>query len=278
MSEYQNEVESVSEEDADEQQHENAFQYFKSFIPVDIPMEEGDPNKECGAPLPCENYPFGCLDQEEQQASLSAVRCFYPCPDAQAITIDHVSDELIQMIGMGKRKRITFTEKDCSRALRRRVFCTTLTPDQQTIDILSIFAAFGSWIEDHCKKLLAELHGLKVRVSMENEYFSFKNDEVFIYGVHAATQRVTNDFEIQPVVQTILAYLHGRNKRMIRVKSGLQYQNTLQFSVRIMKFVPLAGQCYSQLPRYLAKKRSLINIQNNDERCFGYCLVAHYLY
>ena len=65
---------------------------------------------------------------------------------------------------------------------------------------------------------------------------------------------------------------------MIRVKSELQYQNTLQFSVRIMKYVPLAGQYYSQLPPYLAKKRSLINIHNNDERCFGYSLAAHYLY
>ena len=45
-----------------------------------------------------------------------------------------------------------------------------------------------------------------------------------------------------------------------------------------MKYVPLTGKCYSQLPPYLAKKRSLINIQNNDDRCFGYCLVAHYLY
>ena len=45
-----------------------------------------------------------------------------------------------------------------------------------------------------------------------------------------------------------------------------------------MKYVPLAGKCYSQLPTFVAKKRSLINIQNNDARCFGYCLVTHYLY
>ena len=113
---------------------------------------------------------------------------------------------------------------------------------------------------------------------MENEYFSFKNEERFEYAVQAPTQRVTNEFEIQPVVHTILAYLHGRNERMLRGKSGLQYQHTLQFSVRVMKYVPLAGHCYSELPILLAKKRSLINIQNNDEKCFGYCIVAHYLY
>ncbi len=62
MSKYQNEVESVSDKEADEQQHANAFQYFKSFIPVDIPWVEGDPSEEWGAPLPCETYPFGCLE------------------------------------------------------------------------------------------------------------------------------------------------------------------------------------------------------------------------
>ena len=61
------ELEIVSEDEADEQQRAKAFQYFKTFIPVDIPREDGDPNKECGAPLPCENFPFGCLEPDEQQ-------------------------------------------------------------------------------------------------------------------------------------------------------------------------------------------------------------------
>ena len=102
MSQNQNGVESVSEkeveigseEDAEEQERWDAFQYFTSFLPVDIPWEEGDPTKECGAPLPCENYPFGCLEPEEQQASLSFVRAFYPCPVDSSTLSDERSDEL----------------------------------------------------------------------------------------------------------------------------------------------------------------------------------------
>ena len=54
----------ATNDEADEQQRADAFQYFKSFLPVDIPWEQGDLNKECGAPLPCESYPFGCLEPD----------------------------------------------------------------------------------------------------------------------------------------------------------------------------------------------------------------------
>ncbi len=96
------EPEIATNDDAIEQQRAEAFQYFKSFLPVDIPWEDGDPNKECGAPLPSENYPFGCLEPDEQQASLSFVRSFYPCP-IDSIRTDGISDELPQMSGMGKQ-------------------------------------------------------------------------------------------------------------------------------------------------------------------------------
>ena len=100
------EVEIVSEEEPKEEERADAFHYFKSFLPVDIPWEEGDPNKECGAPLPCENYPFGCLEPEEQQASLSFVRAFYPCPGNSSTLSDRISDEVKEMIGMGKREHV----------------------------------------------------------------------------------------------------------------------------------------------------------------------------
>ncbi|MCP6768593.1 hypothetical protein NL529_27510, partial [Klebsiella pneumoniae] len=38
---------------------------------------------------------------------------------------------------------------------------------------------------------------------------------------------------------------------------------------------PLAGRGYQELPKFLSKKKAIINIQNTDNRCFG-CAILYF--
>ena len=40
-----------------------------------------------------------------------------------------------------------------------------------------------------------------------------------------------------------------------------------------MKYAPLEGRGWQPLPEFLSKKKAIINIDKNDERCFGYSLL-----
>ena len=61
--------------------------------------------------------------------------------------------------------------------------------------------------------------------------------------------------------------------KFIRDKSGLRLARVLQFTLKIVKYAPLEGRSWQPLPEFLIKKKAIINIQNNDERCFGYALL-----
>ena len=63
------------------------------------------------------------------------------------------------------------------------------------------------------------------------------------------------------------------NAKFIRDRSGLRLVSVLQFTLKIMKYVPLEGRGWQPLPEFLAKKEVIINIRNNDERCFVYSLL-----
>ena len=41
----------------------------------------------------------------------------------------------------------------------------------------------------------------------------------------------------------------------------------------MVKYAPLEGRGWQALPKFLAIKYLIINIRNNDERCFGYSLL-----
>ena len=63
------------------------------------------------------------------------------------------------------------------------------------------------------------------------------------------------------------------NAKFIRELSGLVLAGILQLVIRGVRYMPLAGRCFRELPKYLKNKKAIINIQNNDDRCFGYALL-----
>ena len=54
------------------------------------------------------------------------------------------------------------------------------------------------------------------------------------------------------------------NAKFIADKSGLRLASVLQFTLKIVKYAPLEGRGWQPLPKFLAKKKAIINIQNND--------------
>ena len=64
------------------------------------------------------------------------------------------------------------------------------------------------------------------------------------------------------------------NSKFIRDKSGLRLARVLQFTLKMVKYAPLEGRGWQPLPKFLSNKRAVINIQNDDERCFGYAVLV----
>ena len=63
------------------------------------------------------------------------------------------------------------------------------------------------------------------------------------------------------------------NAKFIRDKSDLRLARVLTFTLKIVKYAPLEGRGWQPLPEILSKKKTIINIQNNDERCVGYAIL-----
>ena len=62
--------------------------------------------------------------------------------------------------------------------------------------------------------------------------------------------------------------------KFIREKSGLVLAEIYSVTFKISQFNPLQGSGFQELPKFLANKKAIVNIRNNDERCFGYSLLA----
>ena len=55
--------------------------------------------------------------------------------------------------------------------------------------------------------------------------------------------------------------------------SGWIFDEVLHFDILINEYKPLAGSSYIPLPKFLAKKKAIINPKNTDQECFKWCVV-----
>ena len=58
------------------------------------------------------------------------------------------NDEIDTLTGMGKRGKVTFTERKCERAFKGAIYCRSLTPDQPTSNLIMTLDSLASILKE----------------------------------------------------------------------------------------------------------------------------------
>ena len=57
-----------------------------------------------------------------------------------------------------------------------------------------------------------------------------------------------------------------------RQRSNWRFSSVLSLDLHKVKYVPLGGSSYIPLPRFLAAKKAIINLKNEDDECFKWAI------
>ncbi|KAL7298566.1 hypothetical protein TKK_0008339 [Trichogramma kaykai] len=74
--------------------------------------------------------------------------------------------------------------------------------------------------------------------------------------------------------ENVINDIEMRIDRFIENGSGWAINQIICFSSTIMKYVPVKGSSYIDLPRFIKNKVACCNVQNLDNRCFEYSILA----
>ena len=93
---------------------------------------------------------------------------------------------------------------------------------------------------------------------------------------NSTTTTILNEFDIRDFNDQAVEEILNRIARWISKGSGWVIQRILNFYLNIVSYLPLKGRSYLPLPEELRNSRKgLINIKNNDHKCFLWCHVRH---
>ena len=136
--------------------------------------------------------------------------------------------------------------------------------------------ASKSSIKDLFKDLLNEMKGFKYQVTVKVLLSKEKRSVVVEYSsvyVNSMTKTVINfKFSLDKTFQEILY----RIDNWINEGSGWVFESINGEYVNISMYSPVIGISFVELPNELKNRRKgLINIKNNDNKCFLWCHVRH---
>ena len=124
------------------------------------------------------------------------------------------------------------------------------------------------------KRRLRTLKGIKFNVGLDIEFIKNNdgNEEKQIFNMIEKVITITHKSEISGSLDRAKEQLGRRMDRLTAGGSGWRVHRITRHYLNINKYKPLRARGFIALPASINNKKATINIKNNDDRCFIYCL------
>jgi hypothetical protein len=113
------------------------------------------------------------------------------------------------------------------------------------------------------------------------EFFGSREEDHVVYIIKPRAMifnEIPSQIEMKTREEDLVKDIQARIEKFTK-SSNLQFVRVVSAGVLFADYNPLQrGRAYVELPEYLEKKKAIVNVQNRDNRCFGYALLSWLLY
>ncbi len=170
---------------------------------------------------------------------------------------------------------LTFEEIVVQKAFKNSLLHVELKPSREINNVQQFVSDLSEHIKDKIERLIKEHRGIKLWLALEVEYAPIEDASKQVIGFLRTKARVYhNAGELDDIIQSHLKEFESKNANFMRAQSGLALRAIKSATICVSKHQPLVGRAFKALPRLLKGSKSIVNVKNNDERCFGYALIS----
>ena len=132
-------------------------------------------------------------------------------------------------------------------------------------------------IEKVINSQLNEMKGLKYVETLKVTFEKLIADETVYKTAYfnSSAKQIINQTEIADSLQLSKQQIFNKVAQWLSEGSGWLIKSVDSHFLNIVKYKPLNGSSYIQLPEPLNTKKGLINLKNKDNECFRWCHIRH---
>ena len=182
-----------------------------------------------------------------------------------------------------EREKITLFNKNIfKQKIGKTLYLSHNVPDEEKTTSLNIFfKIFTPSLKTILEKELQRLTNLKVYLTVKVHYFKviknefYELDTLIIEVFHSAKlKELYHNNEIINLIKKSKVKIQQKITEFLANGSGWNILFIDQMIIKTLKYSPLSGSNYIQLPDWIKNKNCCINIQNEDDKCFQYSVLC----
>ena len=151
----------------------------------------------------------------------------------------------------------------------------TTTPTTNHLEVY--LTQLKDFLCGYLKGVVEELGGIKMFPTLFCNYDKPLGEEMMLTQVplHVKSFIILDPSEVGQQLEAFGQTMRTRNEHILRNQSLLNLVEISHLELQIAKHNPLyTGTGYIELPHFLAAKKCILNVQNTDDRCFGYAVLS----
>lgn len=143
-----------------------------------------------------------------------------------------------------------------------------------TISAEEVLQIIKPKIVDKITQISRESSNRRIQMTM-NVMVKYEKNEHISHALNNVSDKIIIDkhnvvASIQTIIDQCLSKIENNNQN----GSGYRYHSIEQIKIQVSKAQILRGSSYVELPKWVANKTACINIQNKDDKCFIWSVLA----
>ena len=162
-------------------------------------------------------------------------------------------------------------------ALNNTARQVTLQP-HNILDIVPALNELQQQIRDILVQHRQEHNGIKWHIAMNTRYVKIdENGERLTTEPLFRSEAVAavNDQDIEEQLAEAMLAIHRQSQEFLAEGSGWSLDKILGLTIHTVAYQPLMGNSYIKTPAFIAAKKAVINVQNRDDKCILWSILAH---
>lgn len=164
-----------------------------------------------------------------------------------------------------------------AKALKGHIKCLVIEPHEYRNSYELFLDVATPVMVNSLKDELKHMKALKYRNNMLCEFYREVDGEMVIEPFYIWQEEQDTIFPTTDITTSIITANSDMIKSIEEIEkkgSGYIFLRVIYLYINIAKYEPIRGGSYIPLPKWIQDKHAVLNIQNEDDLCFKYCIIA----
>ena len=162
-------------------------------------------------------------------------------------------------------------------ALNNTVTSSTFIPANNQ-DLLAVFRELEVQIQEALRQRLTRNHSIRAYITVDASYSreSLEATQHIIQHFRSRALILNSEADIFEHLSDMMREIYARSQDFEAQGSGWNLVEIINLQLHIVTYEPLSGSSYIPSPTAVKNTKGVLNIQNKDNRCIIWCILAQF--